>query len=290
MSTDRNRRRPWQTEAEWKKLRARIERATDAGGTFVDPFDERRRPWQRYSAYAAAACALVAVSWFAYSRSDAALEWKTVSTVAGQLDTVSLGDSTVVALGPATTVRYALSATRREVQLEGLASFSVVHDAKRPFHVRARNATIRDIGTEFSVRAYAEDSIVRVSVSSGIVDIGDVAKAKSSAHLRLSAGSVGHVTSAGVARREDGVDATVASAWQSGQLLFENESLRAVVRELNRWFGARVGIDDTSLAERRVTAVYNEANIRDVLAALSVSLRLDVVERGDSLILRPRNQ
>ena len=59
----------------------------------------------------------------------------------------------------------------REVELEGEAYFAVVHDAARPFAVRAHGAVATDVGTAFDVRAYPEDAGARIAVTEGAVAV-----------------------------------------------------------------------------------------------------------------------
>lgn len=274
-------RRDWRTDQEWDALRTRLN-ARGAQSHSVDLPNARPGSWRSYSAIAAAACVLTAVALVARSNNaKTSIEWTTVSTAPGQLDTVRLSDSTIVLLGPSTTMRYALTKESRDVQLEGLANFTVTHNAKRPFRVHARNAIATDVGTEFVMRAYAGDSVVRVSVAAGVVTLGDSV----SQPLTLSAGAVGEVTRNGESRHCT-ANVNVESAWLNNQLLFNNESLRDVATELNRWFNVHVQIADSALANRRITAVYSNATVAGVLDALSATLDLRYKRLGDTIIVR----
>src|SRR5262249_8014355 len=126
---------------------------------------------------AAAAIVIVAagVSWHALrsarqSAAPAPAE-RVATTGAGEHLTIRLDDSSIVALGPMSTIRYSASAARRTATISGIADFNVVHDAARPFRVLAKNAVVTDVGTEFVVRAFAADSGVDVSVTSGVVTV-----------------------------------------------------------------------------------------------------------------------
>ena len=99
------------------------------------------------------------------------------ATIAGQRTLVPLPDSSVAILGPASTLRYAFNRGARDVVLDGMAEFRVVHDTSRRFTVRAGKAVVTDIGTEFVVRAYEIDSSVRVSVASGMVSLASATSA-----------------------------------------------------------------------------------------------------------------
>ncbi|CAN5424695.1 hypothetical protein BH09GEM1_BH09GEM1_40360 [soil metagenome] len=181
-------RRPWRTDAEWQRLRSRMDQAS----ADLEP----RRPWQRYVAGLAAACVVAAAGYVSIRRSShAAPEWHVVTTPAGGRATLRLEDSTVVTLGPSTTLRYALTTSRRNVELEGLANFRVTHDVARTFRVRARNAVTTDLGTEFAVRAYRSDSAVVVAVTAvrcGLMTAATCGRSRSK--LVTSEASIGRVS------------------------------------------------------------------------------------------------
>src|SRR5215213_6355626 len=76
-------------------------------------------------------------------------------TGVGEVDTLKLADGSTVVLGPSSHLALggAFGKGERETTLEGEAYFDVVHDDARPFVVRTAGATLRDIGTSFSVRS-----------------------------------------------------------------------------------------------------------------------------------------
>src|SRR5262249_19827673 len=78
------------------------------------------------------------------------------STQRGQRAEIRLNDGTRVILAAESRIVVPpdFDSTARLVTLTGQASFDVVHNAARPFIVRAGAALIRDIGTRFDVRAY----------------------------------------------------------------------------------------------------------------------------------------
>ncbi|MES2179918.1 MAG: FecR domain-containing protein [Gemmatimonadota bacterium] len=278
---DRDPRREWRTDREWDRLRARL---TAPG------FEAPRPQWPRRAAVLLPAAAAVLLAVLLVRRHEPRADTpvqRVVATAAGERTTIRLSDSTVVALGPATTIRYRITASRRDVELEGLANFRVVHDSARPFVVRARNAVATDIGTEFSVRAYAVDSAVHVSVLHGEVGL---AGSGSSTGVRLIAGTAGHVDALGRAIRDEERSALAGTAWVDGRLLFENEILANVAIELSRWFDVTVDIPDPSLARKRITAVYTTPSLTGVLEALSATADARFEQRGRTITLRPRSR
>lgn len=205
---------------------------------------------------------------------------RVVTTAAGERIEIKLADGSVITLGPASTLRYSTRA-ERNVSLEGLANFNVVHDAARPFVVKAGNAVATDLGTEFVVRAYRADSLVDVAVKSGLVALTGKSR------LDLQAGDFGRVHSDGSTTRGVSSSAATRLAWTEGRLAFDDESLAGVAAELSRWFNVDVKIGDATLARRRVTAVYTAPTLDGVLEALSGSLNVRVERAERAITISP---
>jgi transmembrane sensor len=210
------------------------------------------------------------------------------TTRAGQRTLVALPDSSVVILGPASTIRYAVNRGRREVTLDGMAEFRVVHDTLRRFTVQARNAVVTDVGTEFVVRAYEGDSSVRVAVASGIVSLASSASPER--RIVLRANEVGQFEKDGPPEIVRVGDASQYTAWVGGRLVFENEPLARVAVELSRWFGVNVRVASPSLARRRVSGIYVEPTLSHVLDALAASLGATYDQSSAGVVFRERGR
>lgn len=210
---------------------------------------------------------------------------RVVATAPGERVTIHLADSSVVTLGPASSVRYLLSDTIRTLELVGLADFRVQHDPRRSFVVRARNAETIDLGTEFVIRAYPEDSTVTVSVHSGRVALTTVASRVT--RQQLDAGAVGSVGADGTVVVQQRADVALYSAWMDGRLVFLNLSLARVATELGRNFDVDVRIPDAALSGRHVSGIYSDASLSSVLEALMATLGARYERHGRVITISP---
>ncbi len=86
---------------------------------------------------------------------------------------VKLGDSSEVTLAPGAGLSYPrqFSASKREVQLEGDAFFSIIKDSRRPFFVYSGKLVTRVLGTSFWVKKGKEERQMQVEVVSGKVSV-----------------------------------------------------------------------------------------------------------------------
>ena len=212
------------------------------------------------------------------------------ATIAGQRTLVPLPDSSVVILGPASTLRYAFNRGARDVVLDGMADFRVVHDTLRRFTVRAGNAVVTDIGTEFVVRAYESDSTVRVAVTSGVVSLASATSPDGGGPVVLRANAVGQFADGGRPEIVRAADVSQETAWVGGRLAFENEPLERVAVELGRWFGVKVRVASPALARRRVSGIYAQPTLSHVLDALAASLGATYTQSGSGVVFNEKGR
>lgn len=268
--TDEPPRHPnWNTEKAWTSLSTRIARA-----------ERRRRTVRGVGVALAAAASVLVVAKLATrdNRSADTVPFEVASTKAGERRAVTLADGTRIDLAPATTVRYRMTPALREVELDGLAQFTVTHNAARPFRVRARNTTFEDLGTAFHVRAYSTDSAVQVSVVEGRVGVSTATQPP----LQLDAGAAAIVGADNTPRLDTSGAAGAAAGWIDGSLTFRNATLSDVARELSRWFGVEIRVP-TSASVPRITASYSAPELAAVLDAISATTRLRYTRQGDTV-------
>lgn len=255
--------------------------------------DGMRARWRSAGMRAAAAVLVVAGASLLWRATRSGDEDATVARVAavtqthrtapGEIDTLRLADGSTVVLGPASTLSIgAFGTTRRETTLEGQAFFDVVHDDTRPFLVRTSLATLRDIGTSFTVLSDAERG-TRVAVTSGAVDVV-AAGGGAGAPTVLHAGDRAEVTE-GRMRVERGTVTRDELSWTRGILELRDAPLAVVVGELRRWYGVKLVVTDSSLAARRVTATFQDATADEVGRVLAAVLATTVTQDGDTLRL-----
>jgi transmembrane sensor len=161
--------------------------------------------------------------------------------------------------------------------LDGEALFRVRHDAQRPFRVRAGRAVTEDLGTEFTVRAYANSDSVRVVVQSGSVSLKAVSD---STRAVVRPGQMATLSSAGgpIVSAARNVDALMA--FSRGQLVFDNAPMQRVADELARWYDVDVKLASPALGGRHVTVTFSGESIDEVLRTIALSVGARVEHTG----------
>lgn len=277
----------------WEALQARVE---SAGRTrraarplrLVPPTMLRKRTMSP-RARALAAGILVAVAaggiawWQGTAPEAAAGPGREYVTAKGQRSEVTLIDGTRVWLSVDSRLRvpaaYGMGA--RDVELEGEAFFVVAHDARRPFRVHTPTSVSEDLGTEFSVRHYADDTSVVVVVVAGKVALRPAGgRASGREDVELIRGQMGRLDESGRIVVVDGVDLGALHAWRQGRIEFEEEPLGEAMRRLERWFDIEVTLGDSALARVPITASFAGQSADEALTVLAGALDLSVTRHG----------
>jgi len=211
----------------------------------------------------------------------------TFATSVGERRQVVLKDGTRVLLGPTSrlVVSFGDPDGQRLVTLDGVAYFSVVHDSTHPFTVKAGGISIQDIGTAFSV-ASDDSAGTRVAVDSGTVAIGAADKPGASvAYDVLNARDRATIDTKGVVVVERSAVSDDDLAWTQGRLVFRDAPLILVGAELYRWYGVRLRVADSSLANLHLTASFSGEPVDRVLNVIALSLGARIERQGSVAIL-----
>ncbi|WP_189338405.1 FecR family protein [Sphingobium sp. SCG-1] len=221
------------------------------------------------------------------------VERQLYASVIGQVKIVILPDGSQATLRPESTIVAQFSKNLRRIELtKGGAYFEVVHDARRPFFVRAALTQVRVVGTHFDVTRWREG--VAISVTHGIVNVerlpsgvGKPVGRESPWQVRLAAGQQAFTKPDGRIGVPSHFDPLTESSWQTGRLNFRDTPLNRVVQEINRYREVKVRIDGEALGEMRVTASMDGQETSKLLSALEATRPLTVEHSPNGLVLHP---
>jgi transmembrane sensor len=228
------------------------------------PASSARWPW----ALAATLVAVVA-SWGIYTWSAGD---PVIRTQLGERREMALADGSEVALAPGSEVRIEFSATRRLIRLDhGEAFFHVSKDPARPFLVDSTHAWARALGTSFSVAERDDTTVVTVTEGRVAVSANSGGRAAdvmgTDAQVALSSNQQVTVSVKGAAPVRQ-IDGRVELAWSQGQLVFDNETVAAVVLRFNSYNRMKIRVTDAALAARPVSAVFRATDPESFVAFL----------------------
>ncbi|OYW82512.1 MAG: hypothetical protein B7Z26_03040 [Asticcacaulis sp. 32-58-5] len=189
----------------------------------------------------------------------------------GEMKVIPLSDGSVISLNTASRVKISFSATQRLIHLiDGEALFDVAKDAARPFIVKAGDATVRAIGTSFTIQKLAATPLV-VMVREGVVDISD----RKSGTLRLTANTLARADAKTLTTTPLPADKVErALAWREGRIAFEGQSLSEAISTFARYSDIRIVIDDPAIEREEITGLFQSTDPVGFAQAVALSFDL----------------
>jgi transmembrane sensor len=193
--------------------------------------------------------------------------YNTMSTGIGEQSPypLVLADGTQILLDANSSVSFPVTfkGADRMVKVSGKAWFKVAPIANHPFYVDAGGQITKEIGTEFIVNAYDDDSFVRTTLVEGSIEV-----IKGSQHKFVLPGQQA-LTSQGnsiISLKE--ADTEEAKAWINGYFQFNNEKITEVMKQLARWYKIDVSYQGKISEEGFNGKVSRNKNLSVVLRVL----------------------
>lgn len=164
-----------------------------------------------------------------------------------------------------------LNDTARVINLKGEAYLSVMRQNDIPFLVHTKYLDVKVLGTCFNVSAYPDEEFTIVTLDKGSVVIRTIDDR--SFMLEPNQQLLFNNKTKEVVIKD--IDATIVD-WNTGKLVFNNETLRDIVLTLERRFHIEVDVDSKVNMDRRYTVTIDEADnlleIIEILRCLDQSL------------------
>lgn len=269
-----------------------------AVGAWIEKRQERnsRQPMfrGRFATFAAMAAAIIAALTWAISGGLLGGA-EVLRTAIGENRTASLPDGSKVILGGDTELEFAYGAEWRRVELSrGEAFFVVAKDASRPFTVRAGNASVTAVGTQFNVRRRNErvmvavvEGRVRVEPTPSLLTLGWPRHSGSPpAPVQVDAGERTIVAQASVAVATPLRNTSAVTSWQRGRLHFDRESLNDVLLDVNRYSAKPIVVADESVGALRITGTVLGDDVAGWVQSLERAFPIEAIEETDRIVVR----
>jgi transmembrane sensor len=199
-----------------------------------------------------AALAALVVAAAVWTRMPARSE--TMATNTAQRRSFTLADGTLVELNANTSIVVENGRSERRVRLSGGEAFFVVSkDKSRPFVVETPAGSMRDIGTEFNVRAES-DSQLEVTVTEGSVQVTPRG-AQGSPQVLVAGDQLtsldGAVSMSALSARS--LDDTLA--WRKGMIVCDGMPLSEAVARFARYNGLKIAVT-AGAARQKIGGIF----------------------------------
>jgi ferric-dicitrate binding protein FerR (iron transport regulator) len=265
--------------AAFNVLRTRVRAHEKEKTASVRPLKSNRRAWL---GIAATLLLLLSAGWFFWPSLQGSGPMASIETRSGEPPReVTLSDGSKVWLQENSRLEYPETFARktRGVTLTGEAYFDVAKNPSAPFRIAlSGNAEVEVLGTSFLVSA-RKDSIIEVTVNSGKVALNGGNKV-----LLLRGGKAGSWNPATEEIAELHYRPN-AAAWHNNTLVFDDQPMTAVVRDLEAYFEVTIISATDQLRNCRFGGRFPNAELPKILDAMKQDLGLKWQQDEDTYLL-----
>ncbi|MFK8163537.1 MAG: FecR family protein [Lewinella sp.] len=272
--------------AAFNVLRTRVRAHEKESTATVRPLKKTSPNRRSWLGIAAALVLLLSAGWFFWPALQGEGPMAKLETGPGDSpQEVTLSDGTKVWLRENSSLEYpeTFAARARKVTLVGEAFFEVVRNTDAPFHVALPGgAEVEVLGTSFLVNA-PESGPIEVTVNSGKVALNAGNKVLL---LRGKKAGTWNPITGGIAELNYQPN---AAAWRNSTLIFDDQTLAAVTRDLEAYFDVTITFANNQLPNCRFGGRFPNANLLEILDAMQQTLEINWQQFEDEYQLRDGN-
>lgn len=217
---------------------------------------------------------------------NAPVSYNTITTPVGGQHQVHLPDGSKVTLNSISSIRFPTRFTgnERQVSTTGEVYFEVTKN-KIPFVVDVTGKQkITVLGTEFNVNAYTDEAAIATTLIEGSVQLQQTGN---NAPTRLRPGQQALLKS-GIVNTHDNVDINHITAWKNGFFSFNHTPMSEIMRQVARWYGAKITIDKSVENETFTGRIPRNADIEKMLRIFEKTNVFNCEIKGTQIFILPR--
>jgi len=162
----------------------------------------------------------------------------------------------------------------RDLELSGEGYFLVESNEKWPMKIKtASGYTVKVTGTEFNLSSYSNDNVLKLTMVSGKVRL-----IKESDKSELVVKKLEEITvpvNKGVAVTEiSKANLYLNTSWKNGLLVFDSTPMDEVIKKMERWFGVKILVKDSTVLNNKLTGEFQSESIAQVLEYMKVTSKI----------------
>lgn len=194
------------------------------------------------------------------------------STGSSERRIVTLDDGSTLSLDAQSEIRVHYSANARELELvHGQAKFDVAHDAERPFSVVAGGRKVIATGTSFNVDMLEAKLFVTL-IEGRVLVLPSPARRpvdpQGTERIELTVGEQ-LVVAEHVPPTVTRVNVGLATAWQTGLIVFEDATLAEAAARLNRYSARELVVDDDVVRNIKISGVFKAGDMNGFVSTVT---------------------
>ena len=229
-----------------------------------------------------------------------------IETPYGSKSLITLPDGSRVWVNAGSKISYLadFGVTSRNVYLTGEAYFDVVKKEEIPFFVNTDILKIKVYGTAFNVKAYKDDDEVETLLDRGAISIirndspdleiniepkQKITIRREKPNLPVTGSQASTTTASALPVKkleiQEMKSTEVITAWKDNRLVFDEEPLGALAKQLERRYNVQIRFMDEKSKSVRYTAALKEIPIDQLLNAISLSAPISYRIKGTEVTL-----
>lgn len=237
-----------------------------------------------------------------------AVSWNTLTTPRGGQYQLVLPDGSKVWLNAASSIKFPslFTGNERKVEMTGEAYFEVAtlqpfdyrsgrSGQKMPFKVTIPGgAAVEVLGTHFNINAYDDEDVMKTTLLEGSVKVRQwsMVNGQSSSAKDADFSVVLKPGEQAVQTRvhspftiDHSPDLDQVMAWKNGLFHFENVDIKAVMRQISRWYDIEVEYKGAISNEPLIIEIPRNTNLSDVLKVLETTTELQFKVEGKKVLV-----
>lgn len=195
----------------------------------------------------------------------------------------TLADGSTVYLKPNTEITYSkkFGTKNRRITLDGEAFFDVSSNPNLPFEIVTNDATVRVVGTSFTVKSANEEDF-EVVVETGTVSISS----KSNKNQSMIATAGDRVTLSNNKLSKSAAIDKSYQIWKTQRLQFKDETLANIALVINKNYKTNIMLESASLENRRITVTFYNNSINSIVEVMCAALNLEAQYSENAIVLK----
>ena len=240
--------------------------------------------FQNFHSVAASIAALFVIAYF-YSGS---LFMDHYSTDVGEITDIILADGSHLVMNTNSEISVDMQDNQRIVYLtKGEVFFEIAKDAARPFYVETDGGLVKVLGTKFNIRNRGNHS--DITVIEGLVSVTDHARFEetssvSRAKYNLTKDQKFILGDENTKNEIQTVKSSHAVSWRMRQLIYNGETFKELIADLNRYYKKQIRIGDLELNNIKVIATVKIKDQETTLKALAKSYNITIEHVSGDII------
>ena len=169
----------------------------------------------------------------------------------------------------------------RNILMKGEGFFEVTKNPKKPFVIKTNDTQVEVLGTSFNVKAYEEDDLLSITVSTGKVLVK-----VASQDLQLSLTPNQHLT-VDNKRRTINKETFIENdyiKWMNGILYFHKTPIKEVIKTIERTYNTKI-ILNCKNCNQIITGTHDNKSLKAVIDAVCFTTGLRSQQKGDKIII-----